>query len=244
MNLFEGYVGVQIKEQLVNDIMFAILLFLFVGFGLVFRMYHQLFFKMVKKVFQVKQRASFFEITLGDNIGNEWIFRTFMSFQALFLSSVYIFSSGLRHGAISITRATDVFLYLGITFFSIVLFYFFKVGIYKTAGWIFVDDEHLDLWKANYNAVIGLWGVLLYIPVIWILFVDHYPGQSILLFVFLYFLCRFVIFYKTIRIFYIKRGSFLYLILYLCGQEIAPLFLLYKGIFCLYNFIEMSTLWR
>lgn len=242
--MFDGYIGIQIKEQLVNDVMFAILLFLFLCFGLVFRAHYQLFLKMVKNVFQVKHRASLFEMPIGDNIGNAWVFHSFMTFQALFLSSVFLFTIAEQNNRLPVSGVTDVFLFLGITFLLILLFYFFKQAMYKVLGWVFVDKESLDLWETSYQATMGLWGVLLYIPVTWLLFVDYFPSFSIPLFVFLYFLCRFVIFYKTIRIFYIKKSGFLYLILYLCGQEIMPLFLLFKGTVCLYNFIEMSTLWR
>ena len=50
-----------------------------------------------------------------------------------------------------------------------------------------------------------------------------------------------MIIYKTIRIFHRKNSSFLYISLYLCGQEILPLVFLYEGIIYLYNFIESST---
>uniref|UniRef100_UPI003FEF4BAF DUF4271 domain-containing protein n=1 Tax=Parabacteroides distasonis TaxID=823 RepID=UPI003FEF4BAF len=53
-----------------------------------------------------------------------------------------------------------------------------------------------------------------------------------------------MIIYKTIRIFHRKNSSFLYISLYLCGQEILPLVFLYEGIIYLYNFIESSTLWH
>ena len=89
-----------------------------------------------------------------------------------------------------------------------------------------------------------MWGALLYVPTLWLLFVESYLHIPIYLFVLLYVLGRFVIINKLIRIFYRQNGSVLYLSLYLCGQEILPLFFIYKVVVYLYNYFGSSTLWH
>lgn len=89
-----------------------------------------------------------------------------------------------------------------------------------------------------------IWGILLYIPVLLMVFIDINVTIPIFLFSIFYVLYRFAIIYKTIRIFHKKNGGFLYISLYLCGQEILPLVFLYEGMVYLYNFIETSTLWH
>ena len=47
MNIFEGYVGIRLWDgQLVDDVIFSLLLFLFIVFSFVFRTNFQLFVKM------------------------------------------------------------------------------------------------------------------------------------------------------------------------------------------------------
>ena len=55
MNIFEGYVGIRLWDgQLVDDVIFSLLLFLFIVFSFVFRTNFQLFVKMLKDAFLVK----------------------------------------------------------------------------------------------------------------------------------------------------------------------------------------------
>ncbi|MCC8133783.1 MAG: DUF4271 domain-containing protein [Tannerellaceae bacterium] len=241
-DLFEGYIGIRLGEgQMVNDILFALLLFLLIAFAMVFRSNFSLFVKMLKDIGNQKERQNLFE----DISGNEFFFSKFMIFQPLFLSTIAIFSLvRTRQGEIMWVPPETIFILLGLIFTVLTGFYCFKQGLYKILGYVFADSEKYKLWKTNYNAVMGSWGILLYFPVMWLVFVDSYVLAPILLFLFFYFLCRFVIIYNTIRIFYRENTGILYLSLYLCGQEILPLIFLYQGIIYLYNFIEASTLWH
>ena len=85
MGTFEGYVGIRLWDgQLVDDVVFSLLFVLFMCFALVFRTNYRLFLKMMRDVVYVKERQNLFEVTRG----SEWLFRNFMTFQALFLCSV------------------------------------------------------------------------------------------------------------------------------------------------------------
>ena len=114
------------------------------------------------------------------------------------------------------------------------LFYQFKQCCYYLLGSVFSDPDKYKLWKTSYNAIMGIWGVSLYVPVLWLVFVGTYVTIPIVMFCILYILCRFVIIYKTIRIFHKKSTGLLYISLYLCGQEILPLVFLYEGmVYCI-----------
>ncbi len=241
--MFEGYVGIRLWDgQLVEDVIFSLLLVLIMMFAFVFRANQRLFIKMLKDTVAVKERQSLFEETVSGN--NEFYFRAFMIFQMLFLCSIIFFSLGRIQGYITNLDEKVVLIANTAIFIVIFLFYQFKRLVYYLLGNIFVDRNQYKLWKTNYNAVMGVWGIILYIPALWFVFVNGYITIPAILFFILYFLCRFVIIYKSIRIFHSKSVGFLYLSLYLCGQEILPLVLLYKGIVYLYNFIETSTIWH
>lgn len=241
MGTFEGYVGIRLWDgQLVDDILFSLLFVLFISFAIIFRTNYRLFIKMVRDVVFVKERQNLFEVVKG----SEGLFRNFMIFQALFLSTLSIFAIARQFGYFG-DMGEQMALPLICSIFLIhLLFYWFKRSFYYLFGVVFTDANKYNFWKTNYNAIMGAWGVNMYIPAIWLLFVDSGRQIALTLFIMLYILCRFVIIYKTIRIFYKKNSSLLYISLYLCGLEIMPLVLLYGGIVNLYNFIESSTLWQ
>ena len=242
MDLFEGYVGIRLWDgQLVDDIIFSLLLVLLITFAFVFRANFRLFVKMLKDAVFVKERSNMFDEA---GVRSSSFFRNFMTFQTLFLCSIAIFAIARIRGFVGNLGEKEVFISIGIAFIVLFLFYQFKQFSYCLLGSIFAEPERYRLWKTNYNAIMGAWGILLYIPVLWLVFVGIYVTIPILLFCILYILCRFVIIYKTIRIFHRRSTGLLYISLYLCTQEILPLVFLYEGMVYLYNFIETSTLWH
>lgn len=234
MEGFEGYVGIRVgDEQLVNDMIFSVLFVLFLIFALVFHANYHLFMKMIRDVFYVKERLSLFEYIDG----NETVFRSFMIFQSLALCSLFFFIAGHTNGYISDDQHIDINLLIIGTIFSILfLFYLFKQILYKLPGAIFVSPEAYKIWRTGYTASTGFWGVLLYFPVLCMAFIEIHVQVPLFMFILCYLFWRLVIIQKTIYIFNIKGIGFLYIILYLCAQEILPLIFLYKGIIYLYNF--------
>ena len=234
MHGFEGYVGVRLWEgQLINDLIFSLLLALLIAFAIVFRSNYHLFEKMVRDVIHVKDRLSLFE----EASGNETVFRNFMIFQSLFLCSLTLFllSRKMDYIADYPDLASNMKI-IGFIFIALTTFYLFKQAMYIAIGAIFTTPDQYRNWKVGYTAATGLWGVFLYLPVLWLSFIGIHAKVAIIMFVFLFIVWRLVIVYKSIRIFNIKSIGILYIFLYLCGQEILPLLFLYEGIKYLYNF--------
>jgi len=218
---------------MLNDLIFSLLLGLLIVFAWVFRANYHLFTKMLRDVFYIRDRLSLFEY-MG---GNETVFRSFMIFQSLFLCSVAFFITSRSYGYIEdYPDISSNLSAIGLIFIAFWLFYLFKLFMYRLLGAIFLDAEPYRMWKIGYTASAGTWGVMLYIPVLWLAFIGTHPRIPIFTFITLYLLWRLIIIYKTIRIFNIKGIEFLYIILYLCGQEFLPLIFLYEGIKYLYNF--------
>ena len=172
-------------------------------------------------------------------------FRGFMIFQMLLLVSVALFNVARVYNRIdsSISELQQLLVLLGV-FGIILVYYTLKQFLYFVVGRLFFEEQQYRLWKNGYNAVQIVFGVTLYIPVLWLVFVQKHLDIAFILLLFLFILSRLVIFYKVIRIFNNKGSNILYLILYLCTQEILPLILLYEGLIYQYNFIEKSTLWH
>ncbi|MDL2208025.1 DUF4271 domain-containing protein [Parabacteroides sp. OttesenSCG-928-O15] len=242
--MFEGYTGIPIgQEQWMNDLIWGIVFLLFISFSFIFYRYSPVFLRTLKDIVQVKHRQSLFEVGQGSK-GDERVFHAFMTFQALLLSTLFLLIwCGKEEWMPDHSPAKTLF-YSGCLFLLSILYYFFKRGVYALIGWTFFEKESYRLWQVGYQASVDLLGVLFYIPLLWILFIDTDPIYPFCLYSAFYLLSRCVIIYKTIRIFQIKKGDYLYLFLYLCAQEIAPLFLFTNGAILLYNFIELSALWR
>ncbi|MDR2388617.1 MAG: DUF4271 domain-containing protein [Tannerellaceae bacterium] len=233
MDGFEGFTGIRVgEEQLIDDLIFSLVFALLFIFSLVFHANYYLFLKMGRDVFYVKERLSLFE----EIDGNETFFRSFMIFQSLLLCSITLFCTGRLLGYIPFYPdvGTNLFL-IGAVFGILLLFYTFKQFLYKLLGCIFTTSNLYKIWRTGYIASVGMWGILMYIPVLCLVFVKVYLHIYVLLFILLYILWRFVIIHKTISIFNIKGVGFLYIILYLCAQEILPFVFLYEGIIYLYN---------
>jgi hypothetical protein len=233
MDGFEGYVGIQVGDkQLMNDILFSLLFVLFIVFSLVFHSNYHLFMKMIRDTFYVKDHLSLFD----DIEGNEIIFRNFMIFQGLFLSSIALFTVSHSYGFLHSYKTIGMnLLVIGGIFLFLFLFYLFKQFLYNLSGYTFAGVDLYQTWRTSYTAITGLWGVSLYIPVLCLAFTEIHFRIPFFTFIILYLLWRLVIIYKTVLTFNTKGVGFLYIILYLCAQEILPLMFLYEGIIYLYN---------
>ena len=241
-DLFEGYAGMQLwGNQAVSDLLFLLLTSSFALFAIFFRTNYRFFFKMMKDVVQVKERQSIFE----KSVGSDEIFRSYMTFQSLFLCSIFFFLLLCTYGSLHTELTTlSALRIIGLIFLALFLFYLFKQGINRLIAFIFAETVKYKIWKGNYNAVMGSWGVLLYLPVVWLAFGGKLFLIPLALFVLLYIACRIVIIYKIILIFPTKNIDLLFISLYLCAQEILPLVFLYEGMIVLYNFINTNTLWH
>ena len=114
MNIFEGYVGIRLWDgQLVDDVIFSLLLFLFIVFSFVFRTNFQLFVKMLKDAFLVKERQNLFDDVIGKSI---FFFRNFMTFQVLFLSSIALIAVGRIYGFVNYAEWQAVLSAIGTVF--------------------------------------------------------------------------------------------------------------------------------
>lgn len=232
---FEGYVGIRLWDgQRVDDLVLALLIILFVCFAWVFRTHPHVFARMMGDVIHMKERENLFE----DVKGNEFFFRNFMNYHALILCAVCLFLIARAEDFYSQLLEENALLSIGLISVALVLFYWGKNFLYSLFASVFTDPDKYKFWRTGYDAIVGTWGVSLYIPALLLVFVNMNVQIPILLFIFSYITSRIVIIYKTIRIFHKKNSSYLYLSLYLCGQEILPLFLLWKAMVVCITFMS------
>ena len=236
---FEGYIGTYIDDSTFsNDAILLVAFILLSVFALIFRLNMPLFGKMLSNINADEQRQSIFETTAKDS----FFFNAFMAFQTLLLCGVSVFSIAVYNKFLTKPDALSTILTIIGLLVLFFLFYLLKRSIYITFGYIFSEKSSYKMMLINYQSLFCIWGVTLYIPVLWILLVGEYLLIAYLLMALNYLLFRIILIYRFIHIFFNKNTGLLFLSLYLCAQEIIPLVFLYEGLIYLYNIIEKNNI--
>ncbi|MDR2139110.1 MAG: DUF4271 domain-containing protein [Tannerella sp.] len=220
--------------------LFLLVFLLFVLFAVIFRFYFSLFARIPDVLFSTKERRELFDEQMRDNP----LFTGFLKFQTLFLCMLFGYVVYGRYADFQHLRFFSIGEMIMMFFCVSCLFYLFKRSMYSLNGFVFNDKDSNRYWHMVYSNLFYLWGISLYVPVIWLLVDQTHLRGVLFLFALLYAVFRFTLVYMTVRIFYNKNTGILYLSSYLCAQEIVPLLFLYEGINYLYNTIEVSTLWH
>ncbi len=242
MDAIEGYTGIRIwLNQPMDDAVFLLLMTVFTIFAIVFRSNLLHFFRMLKDVRYVRERHNLFDPQPGKH---SFFYRNYLLFQAFLLCGIAVFAYTRAEGMIVYRNLVDVLFVVACYLVLFFVYYQIKQAIYMLLALIFASIREYRLWKTNYNAVMGLWGITLYVPVYWMVLVNGHLLAPAILFALLFLMCRLAIVYKGLRIFWKGKFGFIYICLYLCALEILPLMYLYKGMILLYNFIETNTLWH
>ena len=238
---FEGYMGNYLQNiTFSNDIMLVIVLVFLTIFAVIFRLNSSLFSKMISNTIAGEQRQSIFETTEKDS----FLFNTFMIFQTLLLFSIYLFSASVKYKFILHIDIKTTLLSIGLLLFLFFIYYLFKRVLYAIFGIVFLEKATNKMLFINYQALLSTWGIALYFPVLWILLFDTYVFISVIMLIFSYILFKIIHIFRFIPVFFRKNTGILFLSLYLCGQEIAPLVFLYEGMVFTYNIIERNNTWQ
>lgn len=238
--MFEGYVGIRLWEgQLFGDTIFSILLIMLLLWAITARMQVKSFFNMFRIC--VTNRS---KMNLEISVYYSKVLNLVLTFQAIMLFSLALVLYEYENGFIHVIKEGKLEITILFTFSYVLLYYSLRRLCYRILIFIFASPDYYRQWKLNYNSVIGVWGMLMYIPVVVQTVSRGLSRTCVVLFILLYILGRFAIIYKSIRLFSIKKFDIFYLSLYLCAHEILPLWIMYKGLIYLYNFIEKSAIWH
>jgi hypothetical protein len=238
---FEGYSGIYLNNATFsNDIILLVVFILLSTFALIFRLNFPLFGKMVNNIHANEQRQSIFDTTQRDS----FLFNLFMNFQTLLLSSIFIFLISVDYHFFIKPDITTTLLVISSLFIASLAFLLFKKSIYGIFGYIFLEKDRYKMMFVNYQALFCVWGISLYLPVLWILLIGKYFYLAYIMFIISYLSFRAIFIYRFIYIFFYKKTGLLFLSLYLCSQEIIPLIFLYEGLIYMYNIIEINNIWQ
>lgn len=122
------------------------------------------------------------------------------------------------------------------------LYYNLQQLTYRILGFVFTDPNTTRQWLDNHISVNLLLGIILFPIIFCMIYLSGFLNIGLLLVTISYILSRIIFIYKGIKIFLRDIYGILYFILYLCALEIMPLFLMYKGMILIYQFVEFKIL--
>ncbi|MDR0334218.1 MAG: DUF4271 domain-containing protein [Dysgonamonadaceae bacterium] len=159
----------------------------------------------------------------------------FFILQAAVIISVTAFIFSLKEDWWQLSFEINALVFIGI-FVIILTFFGLKYLMYKIIGMFFLRDEIND-WIAHYFGIVKMLGALLFIPVILYIYLGELRGIIYISTIIIFFISRVVIIAKLLNIFVKNKIGLFYFFVYLCGTEIAPYILYFKGVFLLTSIV-------
>jgi len=220
----------------INNWGFILFLFCFFIIVSVINNRNKFFSYMFGRLFRNKSRQNMFY----EPSANETFIKFFLILQTVLLLSIIFYKYAVHENIITITSTRKMALLLGKSSLALIAFLLYKFIAYWVAGAVFFKKEIVHQWNEDFISLINLNGIFLFLPTLVLFYVDPvYPFFMIILLFYLI-LNLFFIFYKVYSIFFQGKQRLLYFILYLCTQEIVPLYLMYRGF--IYFIVQKDTI--
>ncbi len=224
------------------DLVFCIFLVLFISLSHVIGKKIKLFPSLFNELIIIKERHSIFSETTED----EWYGKLFLGLQTCLILSVFLCQYFSLHVKTITDNPLETGIFLLYSFFALILFFVFKWILYEMIGRVFFGKMSHQIWLNNYFSLLAYSGIILFIPVLCYFYIKEIRDFCFYFVLGYAILLEIIVIYRSFLLFFHKAGHLIYLFLYLCGQEIVPLFFLWKTMVYIFNFVEKSThtLWH
>jgi len=194
-------------------------------------------YSMFSRLFRNKDRHNIFYET----VANETLNKFFLSFQTVLLLSIIFYCYAIQEHFLPVTTLINMLLFLGKCSIILIVFFLYKFLSYWVVGAIFFKKETVIQWNDDFFSLISLNGIFLFFPALILYYVPSIYIFCIYFMVIYLIFNLFLIFYKIYLLFFQGKQHLLYFILYLCAQEIIPLYLVYHGF--IYIITQKDTIW-
>lgn len=221
----DGFVGKILSTPTLNSIFFLVFVLCFVLFAIFMRKEGNSLLTNFKKIFSLthKPKTSSKEQITNTEAWGEF----FLILQTALITTMALFVY-LYNSQLIFLEKKELILVFSAIFLGIILFLGFKYLTYRLTGLILLTVDTRS-WVEKYFWIIELMGILFFIPAIFFVFIPEFRKVALILLIVLFFIKKTVVFGNLLNIFAKNKIGFLYYILYLCGVEIAPYLLVYKG---------------
>ncbi len=151
----------------------------------------------------------------------------FMIVQSIVILGIVFFIYLTDYVPISSTPFVH-FIGFSIVFWGLALFAVIKFLMYKAISSFFFPTD-LTRWRGHYYGHLQLMGIFLFLPAFVFVFLQEYRSVMIFMMFAIFFINRAMVLSSLLNIFVKNKVGPIYFILYLCGTEIAPYLMFYKG---------------
>jgi hypothetical protein len=170
------------------------------------------------------------ESIFAEQLKNELIFKLLLVLQTVVLCSLNLFAFRLYQAGFPEETTIEMFPFLIKACLFMLVFLLYKSFIYNLTGNIFFRKENVRQWNEYFMSILCLSGFVLFLPTLFLFYIEKI-FYFCCIFYLIYFICIIIlIFRKIYLLFFPRKTLLLYFILYLCTQEIIPLYFLYKGL--------------
>ena len=219
----DGIPGIaQIIPQSESSVFFLLFLLCFILFVFITRFEGVSILSTIKNVFSFGRKESNIhksQITISHIWGE-----IFLVMQTLLISTILVFVIGWHYGLSTFPIHNRFIIFLGL-FLGMLVMLGLKLLVYKITGSILYKRD-VDAWIERYLLCLEIVGIIAFIPVLFLVFIPEFRYAMIFILVILFVLSRIIILWSHLNIFVKHKIGLLYLIVYLCGVEIAPYILL------------------
>jgi len=225
--LSAGNVGVDFPfSNWVNSVIFLLLLFCFMTFAFVFRREGVALmsnFKNLLTLGKIPASVRKNQVTTTEVWGE-----LFMILQAVLLITIILFTFLWDRGISSFSSAGYLYSFAGF-FFGISFLTGLKFLMYRFISTFFMRDE-IKSWITRYSRLIELFGLIFFFPAVFYVFLPEFRYFVGIFIIVLFFINRIIIVLELLNIFVKNKIGYFYFFVYLCGTEIAPCLMAYKGV--------------
>lgn len=232
-NMLPGRVGVPLPvSDWMTSAIFLLFLACFLLSSLVVRNARGTFFVNLKNRISLRRDASpghKKQVTTSEVWGG-----LFMILQAILIGAIVLF--GYLLSRVSLSPCLTVYLVgFGLIFLGLSLFAGLKYLMYRAIPSFFLPSD-LVRWRGYYYSHLQLLGLSIFLPALVFIFLPEHGHAMLFLLLLLFLMNRGAAAIGLLNIFVKNKVGPIYFILYLCGTEIAPYILLYKGACFIVNF--------
>lgn len=117
------------------------------------------------------------------------------------------------------------------------LMIYLKIISYRAIGVFFLQKD-MKNFAIYYMRMMEMLGAILFLPVLFYIYLLEVRGVLLISFMLLFLISRIILYVRLLNIFVKNKIGLFYFFVYLCGTEIAPYLLLYKGLFFILTIAE------
>ena len=193
--------------------------------------YRRLLMAMLYHLFRRQKQQT----VSSQTVNNEFFIKLILCLQTILLFSILIYCIFSRIWNLPFESTIQFVRILGGTALIFLIFILYKFFTHLGVWLVFFQRESVQSWNTLFFSMLSLSGIVLFIPALLIFYFPnlYYFGvySSLIYFLFV----EILMFYKIFKIFFQQKISLLYFILYLCTQELLPVFFVYKALVYFYR---------